>query len=171
MVPSGRIPQAKPGRSRILYRRPVPRQGDRVEQKPKKKSEVLYDRSRSGRPYPIPEADTPAGGSGGAEAKEKKSEVLYDRSRSGRPYLLRQAPCPKASHFPLALYPITWQEGIQREKVWSCPVRQDRAVHRRSEACMAGAQLASLPWLTVDLSGFPPPLPPPFPIWMFLNTC
>ena len=36
-MPSGRIPQAKPGRSRILYRKPVPRQGDRVEHKPKKK--------------------------------------------------------------------------------------------------------------------------------------
>ena len=104
-------------------------------------------------------------------SQRRKSEVLYDRSRSGRPYLLRQAPSPKASHFPLALYPISWHEGIQREKVWSCPVRQDRAVHRRSEACMVCAPLASLPWLTVDLSGFPPPLPPPFPIWMFLNTC
>lgn len=96
-------------------------------------------------------------------SQRRKSEVLYDRSRSGRPYLLRQAPSPKASHFPLALYPISWHEGIQREKVWSCPVRQDRAVHRRSEACMAGAQLASLPWLTVDSFGLPPPFPPPFP--------
>ena len=26
---------------------------------------------------------------------------------------------------------------------------------------MVCAPLASLPWLTVDLSGFPPPLPPP----------
>lgn len=41
MVPSGRIPQAKPGRSRILYRKPGPRQGDRVEQKPKKKKRGL----------------------------------------------------------------------------------------------------------------------------------
>lgn len=105
-----------------------PGRGDRVEQKPKKKSEVLCGRSRSGRPYP-----------------------------------LRQAPSPQDFPFPLDLYPIARQEGIQREKVWSCPMRQDRAVHRRSEACMAGAQLASLPWLTVDLSGFPPPFPPPFP--------
>lgn len=127
MVPSGRIPQAKHGRSRILYRKPGP----------------------------------PVGGSGGAKAKEK-SEVLCGRSRSGRPYPLRQAPSPQDFPFPLDLYPIAWQEGIQREKVWSCPVRQDRAVHRRSEACMAGAQLASLPWLTVDSFGLPPPFPPPF---------
>lgn len=129
MVPSGRIPQAKPGRSRILYRKPVP----------------------------------PVGGIGWSISQRRKSEVLYDRSRSGRPYLLRQAPSPQDFPFPLDLYPIAWQEGIQREKVWSCPVRQDRAVHRRSEACIAGAQLASLPWLTVDSFGLPPPFPPPFP--------
>ena len=92
-----------------------------------------------------------------------KGEVLCGRSRSGRPYPLRQAPSPQDFPFPLDLYPIAWQEGIQREKVWSCPVRQDRAVHRRSEACIAGAQLASLPWLTVDSFGLPPPFPPPFP--------
>ena len=86
------------------------------------------------------------------------SKILCGRSRSGRPYPLRQAPSPQDFPFPLDLYPIAWQEGIQREKVWSCPVRQDRAVHRRSEACMAGAQLASLPWLTVDSFGLPPPL-------------
>ena len=88
-----------------------------------------------------------------------KGEVLCGRSRSGRPYPLRQAPSPQDFPFPLDLYPIARQEGIQREKVWSCPVRQDRAVHRRSEACMAGAQLASLPWLTVDSFGLPPPFP------------
>lgn len=105
----------------------------------------------------------PGRGSDGAEAKGKKSEVLCGRSRSVRPYPLRQAPSPQDFPFPLDLYPIARQEGIQREKVWSCPVRQDRAVHRRSEACMAGAQLASLPWLTVDSFGLPPPFPPPFP--------
>ena len=113
--------------------------GGRVEHKTKKKRG-------------LPEAGTPAGGR--VEHKwsisQRKSGVLYDRSRSGRPYLLRQAPSPKASHFPLA--------------GWSCPLRQDRAVHRRSEACMAGAQLASLPWLTVDSFGLPPPFPPPFPL-------
>lgn len=84
MVPSGRIPQAKPGRSRILYRKPGPRQGDRVEQKPKKKKRGLV-RSLTLRPS----ASSTAG------------------------------PYPKASHFPLALYPIAWKEGIQREKVRS----------------------------------------------------
>ena len=113
----------------------------------------------------------PGRGIGWSRNQRRKSEVMCGRSRSGRPYPLRQAPSPQDFPFPLDLYPIARQEGIQREKVWSCPMRQDRAVHRRSEACMAGAQLASLPWLTVDLSGFPPPLPPPFPIWMFLNTC
>nr|DAO93076.1 MAG TPA: hypothetical protein [Caudoviricetes sp.] len=29
---------------------------------------------------------------------------------------------------------------------------------------MAGAQLTSLPWLTVDSFGLPPPFPPPFPL-------
>nr|DAE39233.1 MAG TPA: hypothetical protein [Caudoviricetes sp.] len=106
------------------------------------------------------------------EQKPKKKKRGLVRSLTLRPPVSSTAgPCPKASHFPLALYPISWHEGIQRKKVWSCPVRQDRAVHRRSEACMVCAPLASLPWLTVDLSGFPPPLPPPFPIWMFLNTC
>lgn len=128
MVPSGRIPQAKHGRSRIIYRKPGPGRG------------IGWSRSQ-----------------------RRKSEVMCGRSRSGRPYPLRQAPSPQDFPFPLDLYPIARQEGIQREKVWSCPMRQDRAVHRRSEACMAGAQLASLPWLTVDLSGFPPPFPPPFP--------
>lgn len=106
----------------------------------------------------------PGRGIGWSKSQRKKSEVLCGRSRSGRPYPLRQAPSPQDFPFPLDLYPIAWQEGIQREKVWSCPVRQDRAVHRRSEACMAGAQLASLPWLTVDSFGLPPPFPPPFPL-------
>lgn len=128
MVPSGRIPQAKHGRSRIIYRKPGPGRG------------IGWSRSQ-----------------------RRKSEVMCGRSRSGRPYPLRQAPSPQDFPFPLDLYPIARQEGIQREKVWSCPMRQDRAVHRRSEACMAGSQLASLPWLTVDLSGFPPPFPPPLP--------
>lgn len=101
-------------------------------------------------------------GIGRSRSQRRKGEVMCGRSRSGRPYPLRKAPSPRGFPFPLALYPIAWQEGIQRKKVWSCPVRQDRAVHRRSEACMAGAQLASLPWLTVDLSGFPPQLPLPF---------
>lgn len=127
-MPSGRIPQAKHGRSRIIYRKPGPGRG------------IGWSRSQ-----------------------RRKSEVMCGRSRSGRPYPLRQAPSPQDFPFPLDLYPIARQEGIQREKVWSCPMRQDRAVHRRSEACMAGAQLASLPWLTVDLSGFPPPFPPPLP--------
>nr|DAT71981.1 MAG TPA: hypothetical protein [Caudoviricetes sp.] len=105
----------------------------------------------------------PGRGIGWSRSQRRKSEVMCGRSRSGRPYPLRQAPSPQDFPFPLDLYPIARQEGIQREKVWSCPMRQDRAVHRRSEACMAGAQLASLPWLTVDLSGFPPPFPPPFP--------
>ena len=55
-------------------------------------------------------------GIGWSKSQRRKSEVLCGRSRSGRPYLLRQAPCPKAYHFPLALYPIAWEEGIQREK-------------------------------------------------------
>ena len=101
-------------------------------------------------------------GIGRSRSQRRKSEVMCGRSRSGRPYPLRQAPSPQDLPFPLDLYPIARQEGIQREKVWSCPVRQDRAVHRRSEACMAGAQLASLPWLTVDSFGLPPPFPPPF---------
>lgn len=105
-------------------------------------------------------------GIGRSRSQRRKGEVLCGRSRSGRPYPLRQAPSPQDFPFPLDLYPIARQEGIQREKVWSCPVRQDRAVHRRSEACMAGAQLASLPWLTVDSFGLPPPFPPPFPLWM-----
>ena len=134
MVPSGRIPQAKHGRSRILYRKPVHRTGSRY----------------TGREI------------GWSISQRRKSEVMCSRSRSGRPYPLRQAPSPQDFPFPLDLYPIARQEGIQREKVWSCPVRQDRAVHRRSEACMAGAQLASLPWLTVDSFGLPPPFPPPF---------
>ena len=135
-----------------------------MEHKPKKKKRGLV-RSLALRPSVSSTAGSIAQGFPfplGFNPKEK-GVVMYDRSRSGRPYLLRQAPSPKASHFPLALYLISWHEGIQRKKVWSCPVRQDRAVHRRSEACMVCAPLASLPWLTVDLSGFPPPLPPPFP--------
>ena len=104
----------------------------------------------------------PGRGIGWSRSQRRKSEVMCGRSRSGRPYPLRQAPSPQDFPFPLDLYPIARQEGIQREKVWSCPMRQDRAVHRRSEACMAGAQLASLPWLTVDSFGLPPPFPPPF---------
>ena len=149
MVPSGRIPQAKPGRSRITAKVWCRQAGYRrlnlVEA-------VSYTGSRD-----------PGRGIGWSKSQRKKSEVLCGRSRSGRPYPLRQAPSPQDFPFPLDLYPIARQEGIQREKVWSCPMRQDRAVHRRSEACMAGAQLASLPWLTVDLSGFPPPFPPPLP--------
>lgn len=64
--------------------------------------------------------------------------------------------------FPLDLYPIAWQEGIQREKVWLCPVRQDKAVHRRSEVRRTCAPLASLPWLTVGIFGFPSMPPPTF---------
>ena len=109
------------------------------------------------------ESRDPGRGIGRSRSQRRKSEVMCSRSRSGRPYPLRQAPSPQDFPFPLDLYPIARQEGIQREKVWSCPVRQDRAVHRRSEACMAGAQLASLPWLTVDSFGLPPPFPPPFP--------
>lgn len=111
----------------------------------------------------LPEPGTRRG-IGRSRSQRRKSEVMCGRSRSGRPYPLRQAPSPQGFPFPLALYPIARQEGIQREKVWSCPMRQDRAVHRRSEACMAGAQLASLPWLTVDLSGFPPPFHHLFPL-------
>ena len=106
----------------------------------------------------LPESGTRKG-VGRSRSQRRKSEVMCSRSRSGRPYPLRQAPSPQDFPFPLDLYPIARQEGIQREKVWSCPVRQDRAVHRRSEACMAGAQLASLPWLTVDSFGLPPPFP------------
>ena len=140
----------------------------------------------------LPESGTRKG-IGRSRSQRRKGEVMCSRSRSGRPYPLRQAPSPQDFPFPLDLYPIARQEGIQREKVkscavahapaarilygrlhrprqegiqrekvWSCPVRQDRAVHRRSEACMAGAQLASLPWLTVDSFGLPPPFPPPF---------
>ena len=137
----------------------------------RRKGEVLCGRSRSGRPYPLRQAPSPQGlpfplgfishNMVGRHPKGK-GVVLCGRSRSGRPYPLRQAPSPQDFPFPLDLYPIARQEGIQREKVWSCPVRQDRAVHRRSEACMAGAQLASLPWLTVDSFGLPPPFPPPF---------
>ena len=111
----------------------------------------------------LPESGTRKG-IGRSRSQRRKGEVLCGRSRSGRPYPLRQAPSPQDFPFPLDLYPIARQEGIQREKVWSCPVRQDRDVHRRSEACMAGAQLASLPWLTVDLSGFPPQIPLLFPL-------
>ena len=134
-----------------------------MEQKPKEKKRGLV-RSLTLRP-PVSSTGSrdPGRGIGWSKSQRKKSEVLCGRSRSGRPYPLRQAPSPQDFPFPLDLYPIARQEGIQREKVWSCPMRQDRAVHRRSEACMAGAQLASLPWLTVDLSGFPPPFPPPFP--------
>lgn len=77
MVPSGSIPQAKPG---------------------------------------IPEAGIPVRGSGGEKAKEEKARSCTIahapavRIFYGRPHR------PKASHFPLALYPIAWEEGIQREK-------------------------------------------------------
>lgn len=56
------------------------------------------------------------GGSGGAKAKEEKARSCTiahapaARIFYGRPHR------PKASHFPLALYPIAWEEGIQREK-------------------------------------------------------
>jgi hypothetical protein len=136
----------------------------------RKKGEVLCGRSRSGRPYPLRQAPSPQDfpfplalypiscyrspgpgrGSGGAEAKGKKVRSCAVAHAPAARILYGRLHRPKTSHFPW-LY-IPWQEGIQREKVWSCPVRQDRAVHRRSEACMAGAQLASLPWLTVDSS-------------------
>lgn len=77
---------------------------------------------------------------------------------------------PQGLPFPLGFISHNMVGRIQREKVWSCPVRQDRAVHRRSEACMAGAQLASLPWLTVDLPGFPSPFLPSFSFWMYYHT-
>lgn len=111
----------------------------------------------------LPEPGTRRG-IGRSKSQRRKGEVMCGRSRSGRPYPLRQAPSPQGFPFPLALYPISWHEGIQRKKVRSCPVRQDRAVHRRSEACMADAQLASLPWLTVDSFGLPPQLPHLFPL-------
>ncbi len=82
-MPSGRIPQAKHGRSRILYRKPGPRQGGRVEHKTKKKSE---DYRKTG----------PRQGGRVEHKPKEKSEVLYDRSRSGRPDLLRQDPLPEA---------------------------------------------------------------------------
>ena len=98
-----------------------------------------------------------------ARRKPKKKKRGLVRSLTLRPPVSSTAgSIAQGLPFPLDLYPIARQEGIQREKVWSCPVRQDRAVHRRSEACMAGAQLASLPWLTVDSFGLPPPFPPPF---------
>ena len=134
-----------------------------MEQKPKKKKRGLVRSLTLRPPVSYTGSRYPGRGIGWSKSQRKKSEVLYDRSRSGRPYPLRQAPSPQDFPFPLDLYPIARQEGIQREKVWSCPVRQDRAVHRRSEACMAGAQLVSLPWLTVDSFGLPPPFPPPFP--------
>ena len=97
------------------------------------------------------------------EHKPKKKKRGLVRSLALRPSVSSTAgSIAQGFPFPLDLYPIARQEGIQREKVWSCPVRQDRAVHRRSEACMAGVQLASLPWLTEDLSGFPPQIPLPF---------
>ena len=108
-------------------------------------NEVLYDRSRSGRPYPIPEAGTPGRGDR-VEHKPKKKKRGLVRSLALRPSVSYTAgSIAQDFPFPLDLYPIARQEGIQREKVWSCPLRQDRAVHRRSEACMAGAQLTSLP--------------------------
>ena len=116
MVPSGSIPQAKHGRSRILYRKPEPRQGDRVEQKPKKKKRGLVQSLTLRPSVSYTGSRDPGRGIGWSKSQRRKSEVLCGRSRSGRPYLLRQAPCPKASHFPLALYPIAWEEGIQREK-------------------------------------------------------
>ena len=54
--------------------------------------------------------------SGGEKAKEEKARSCTIahapavRIFYGRPHR------PKASHFPLALYPIAWEEGIQREK-------------------------------------------------------
>ena len=80
----------------------------------------------------LPESGTRKG-IGRSRSQRRKSEVMCSRSRSGRPYPLRRAPSPQDFPFPLDLYPIARQEGIQREKVWPCPVRQDRAVHRRSD--------------------------------------
>lgn len=79
----------------------------------------------------------------------------------------------RVPHQPFSpwLPPKLWDIKPKRKKEWSHPVRQDRAVHRRSEACMAGAQLASLPWLTVDSFGLPPPFPLAFSLWILVNTC
>lgn len=71
-------------------------------------------------------------GPGGAEAKEEKERSCAVAHAPAARIFYGRLHRPKAPPFPLALYPITLQEGIQREEVWSCPVRQDKAVHRRS---------------------------------------
>ncbi len=83
-TPAGQVEHKEAGPvSRILYRKPGPRQGGRVEHKTKKKSE---DYRKPG----------PRQGGRVEHKPKKKSEVLYDRSRSGRPDLLRQDPLPEA---------------------------------------------------------------------------
>ena len=129
----------------------------------------------------------PGRGIGWSKSQRKKARSCAVAHAPAARILYGRLHRPKTSHF-------LW---IQREKVWSCPMRQDRAVHRRSEACMAGAQLASFPWLTVDSFGCPPPLggmygrcstglvpvaygglirlstaiSTTFSLWIFVNTC
>lgn len=56
------------------------------------------------------------GGSGGAKAKEEKARSCTIAHAPAARIFYGRSHRPKASHFPLALYPIAWEEGIQREK-------------------------------------------------------
>lgn len=114
----------------------------------------------------LPEPGTRKG-IGRSRSQRKKGEVLCGRSRSGRPYPLRQAPSPQGFPFPLDLYPIARQEGIQREKVRSYSVAHapageyiSTAVHVNSEslAALSGMTAVALPWLSQRV---PPPTFPP----------
>lgn len=69
------------------------------------------------------------------EHKPKKKKRGLVRSLALRPSVSSTAgSIAQGFPFPLALYPIAWEEGIQREKVRSYPVRQDKAVLRRPRA-------------------------------------
>lgn len=114
----------------------------------------------------LPESGTRKG-IGRSRSQRRKSEVLCGRSRSGRPYLLRQVPCPKAYHFPLALYPIAWgRKESKGKKVRSYAVAHapageyiSTAVHVNSEslAALSGMTAVALPWVSPSVPHQPFP--------------
>ena len=164
MVPPGRIPQA------VSYTGSRnPGRGIGWSKSQRRKSEVLYDRSRSGRPYLLRQAVSytgsrnPGRGIGWSKSQRRKSEVLYDRSRSGRPYLLRQAPSPQGFPFPLGRKESKGKK-VRSYSVAHAPAGEyiSTAFHVNSEslAALSGMTAVALPWVSQRVPH------QPFPLWM-----
>ena len=107
----------------------------------------------------LPESGTRKG-VGRSRSQRKKSEVLCGRSRSGRPYPLRQAPSPQDLPFPLDLYPIARQEGIQPEPGTRKGIGRSRSQRKKGEV-LCGRSRSGRPY---PLRQAPSPQDFPFPL-------